>query len=292
VDEDKENDDRPQPWEYLRAGIPYPAAEKYVSNSSIAGSIEDAIDFLLKLPANGRERGNHSFTVVNAERQPVAVILAASTFLTGPRTEETYRTPVTSVQRLPNGFLELHTAPEGAPEFARQPPGSFDPLGARSVTIDHSVVREGFDKVKFAAEDAIFVSVALELETAVAITRYPRGQREIVAVSFRPWKSSPTVAIDAEVLEIYRKLVTNAEIVFQERAVLDRADLLCAATAILYNSPMYTTRPEAYKSLKNGLKILVYGPVRNRAAQKEREREESDSFRLDRADELPQTDLP
>ncbi|MDR1633838.1 MAG: hypothetical protein LBS27_02700, partial [Bifidobacteriaceae bacterium] len=48
---------------------------------------------------------------------------------------------------------------------------------------------------------------------------------------------------------------------------LTRADLLCAATAATFKTPMYTLRPEAYIGAANGLKTLKYGKTRNPDAQ-------------------------
>jgi hypothetical protein len=70
------------------------------------------------------------------------------------------------------------------------------------------------------------------------------------------------VAIDTAVLRIYTKLIDTAS----DLPDLDRTDLLCAATAVVYQAPMYTTKPDAYRPLRNGLRVLPYGKVRDRSA--------------------------
>jgi hypothetical protein len=73
------------------------------------------------------------------------------------------------------------------------------------------------------------------------------------------------VPIDMEVLWSYQELAGDL-CQTGNPGLLDRTDLLCAATAIVYKAQMYTTKPEAYEGLGTGLRLLKYGATRNKDA--------------------------
>ncbi|MGV8978532.1 MAG: hypothetical protein ACOH17_10850 [Cellulomonas sp.] len=171
---------------------------------------------------------------------------------------------ILQVERLPSGVLDI-TCGARLPMFPLKRPDPVDPATARIVTIDHSVVLAGIDPALFGADDALFVSAMIALEVAVTTGSRP-ATRELFN-SYGTWDLTTPVPVDEYVLRIYVQLCSPDDRDPLRDGTLDRTDLICAATAILYDAPMYTTKPEAYKGLRNGLRVVAYGPVRNRAAK-------------------------
>ena len=255
-------DGLPEPQSYLRAGLPRP-------DGPVDGSLQG------ELTANtvGREvpriapggRAPRSTTVVDADGLPVAVVWSPSgQYLTRPVHRPVTNKDVLDVGRGHYGLAELEIDPGSRRAHAWQPPSDpVDLASARVVTIDFSVVLAGLDPRFFAADDALFVSAAIAIEKAVVAERWRDHDGDWShSIGFRPWDLTVPVAIDAAVLRIYTQLIDTAH----RLPDLDRTDLLCAATAIAYQAPMYTTKPDAYKPLRNGLRVLAYGKVRDRSS--------------------------
>ncbi|AMB58891.1 hypothetical protein AWU67_08435 [Microterricola viridarii] len=141
------------------------------------------------------------------------------------------------------------------------------------VTIDKSEVFAGLDRAKFDRNDALFISSALQTDLSVFHSEQvlPSG-RTRRASNYRPWQKSIPVAVDAAVLRVFTQITETVRLDSADTESVDRTDLLCAATAIAYGAPLYTTRPEAYAGLKNGLRLLEYRSVRNKSVLRERER--------------------
>jgi alpha-tubulin suppressor-like RCC1 family protein len=139
-----------------------------------------------------------------------------------------------------------------------------DPATDRAVTIDTSVLIEGLRPAKFRPDDALFVSAALTLETALYRTLMERREGRGARSRGASWSLSTPVPLDGTVEAWYSTMAFNMP--SDNPHVLSRTDLLCAATAAYYKVPMYTTKPEAYVGAGQGLKTLKYGPVRNEDA--------------------------
>ncbi|WP_309616061.1 hypothetical protein, partial [Salinibacterium sp.] len=151
-------------------------------------------------------------------------------------------------------------------------PGSVDLATARAVTIDFTVLATGMDRVMFKEGDAIFISAGLALDVALVLhTQDKQGSRLVDRPIPRAWTWTTPVQFDLSILDVYQKLEMEARYsIARPDSPLDRTDLLCAATAIVYQSPLYTRKPEAYAELKNGLKVIEYGPTRNAKVARER----------------------
>ena len=256
------DDALPEPQSYLRAGLPRPDDPRHGMlqgdpSANVVGS--DVPD----VAPGGR--APRSTTVVDADGTPVAVVWSPSgQHLTRPVHRTITNKDVLGTGRGRYGLTELEVDPTSRRARRWEPPSEpVDLVTARVVTIDFSVVLAGLDPRHFARDDALFVSAAIAIEKAVVAERWrdEDGQWRH-STGFHPWDLTVPVAIDTAVLRIYTKLIDTA----WNLPDLDRTDLLCAATAIAYQAPMYTTKPDAYKPLRNGLRVLAYGKVRDRAA--------------------------
>ena len=123
--------------------------------------------------------------------------------------------------------------------------------------------------------DAFFVSVAVALDLEVFNVRLTStedaGEGRWDQTACQSWTSSVPVPIDQDVLGIYSALAFSHTVPFDSRKDLSRMDYLCAATAIVYDAPLYTCKKSAYVGLGHGLKTIAYGPVRNKGARTPKE---------------------
>jgi hypothetical protein len=260
-------DKLPRPKDYLLAGIPRPTT-LFARAVPQVGKIADAADFLTMDRVKGRA---HTLTVLDEDAKVTGIVSAGSTqYLVAPWTEDNYSGEVLATNRLPSGIVSVELSRATGPRSRYEDPKPVDLGTARAVTLDHSVMLAGMDRVKFGTDDALFVSTALAIELALEYTEQPQASRISTGWHFGDWTRSVPLPVDDLILRIYKHIALAIEPRLHENERLDRTDLLCAATAIVYDSPMYTTKPEAYASVKNGLKVIEYGPVRNKQAARER----------------------
>jgi len=258
-------DQLPSPQAYLRAGLPRPTTST-TSPRGWQGVVCEQGDLpVLADVVQDSAPGGRTFTLVAESGNPVAVVEALShRFLSRPARRWARDSEILQVERLPSGVLDI-TCGARRPLLPDERPDPIDLATARVVTIDHSVALAGIDPALFGADDALFVSAMIALEMAVTTGSTP--PRPVLFTSYGTWDLTTPVPIDEYVLRIYQQLASPGDRDPLRDGSLDRTDLICAATAILYDAPMYTTKPEAYKGLRNGLKVIAYGPVRNKAAR-------------------------
>ena len=157
-----------------------------------------------------------------------------------------------------DGFLEIVEPLVVERRWPRYGERDARPMG-RPVTIDLSVCLRGMFAEDFGKKDLIFVSAAMAADLAVYfIEKLGSDRRPIKSMSFRPWKHSIPVPLDAAIIELASLICHDAPELGAGR--LTRTDVLCAATAIHYSSPLYTTDPEKYDGIGSGLKLIQYGP--------------------------------
>jgi hypothetical protein len=266
-------DSLPSPQAFLRAGLPRPTA-------SVARipqvALEYRTDGTLPNPEEcdpSEAPAGRSITTVASDGSPVGVLwVRSSQYLARPARRRWVHSEVHGVARNPLGLLDVETGahiPLGRPERPDPP----DPAAARVVTFDPSVYLASIDPALFRPDDALFISTAVLIDAAVTVHHDPSTGRG--GYSFGKWDLTTPVPIDDYVLRMYTELCTDRMEELEREAALDRTDLLCAATAILYEAPLYTRKPEAYQALGHGLKIIEYGPVRNRAALPSESRDEA-----------------
>jgi hypothetical protein len=255
------------PREYLKAGLPRP---------TWAGLFEGRLPERVQVPAGqipdlsqatADDDSNPSvYTAVDQDGHPVEVAFGRTHYyLTRPaRWSFNTKTCVTKTDRaMPLGVLDLTFGEFG--QIKRDGVHLKPTIDtATIVTIDLSVLIAGMRPTKFRPDDAIFVSAALAVETAKIQAWYPRTP--MPGRGGATWRLTVPVPIDTEVVFVYERLVPHEA---DNPEMLERVDLLCAATAIVYRSPMYTTKPEAYKGLSKDLKVIKYGETRNPDAQDE-----------------------
>lgn len=263
----------PDPKSYLRSGLRYPDSLPLLSTrhaTAPESSLRQSVSDLL----SSTDGDASTVTPVDEHGMPMTVIaLPSEQYLVGPSTFSIFDANVIDSTRTPGGFLTVNLGPPREVAPFREPAGPIDRTTARIVTLDKRVIFEGLDRLKFGKNDAIFVSAALQLELTVLMgTQLIPNGRTRRFNSYRSWEQSIPVSIDASVLRAFNVLVDGAEPDSVAMTKLDRTDLLCAATAIVYDAPLYTTNPDAYAGLKNGLRLLEYGPVRNKSVVRERER--------------------
>lgn len=258
----------PRPLDYLRAGLARPTQAVGSDRSSWAensvGSDSQVMDFLTSARGAGA-RGPQTLTLTDGSGALSGVVWAPSTqYLTYPAPLEVPKGEVAQASRSLSGVLHIDTSTRGPEGIVHEPP-PVDPDTARIVTVDLSVLLAQIDPAKFAINEALYISSALAIELAVTTGTEPWSEGTVRGYT-KPyeWPWSTPVPIDDLVLYVYSNLALNVHPGLRTTTVLDRTDLLCAATAIAYDTPMYTTKPEAYKGLKNGLKVLKYGPTRNK----------------------------
>lgn len=247
--------------DYLEAGLhtPDPAMRRLLLART--GDVSGAVDHLSADP-----EGAGTFTVVGEDGTPEAVIeKASSKYLTRPRSGLYLTWEVEKVEPHSSGMRQV-TFDRSKPDLGPREYPSLEPIAKpRIVTIDSSVVLAGFDSALFEARDLLFISIALEVEfTAVVSVRADRPGVE--GLGLTTWFDSVPVPIDRAVLDVYRRIVGLADL-----KRLTRTDLLCAASAIVYRAPMFTVDPSRYDGIKNGLKLIEYGPARDTATVRRRE---------------------
>lgn len=259
---------------FLRAGIarpdipamqhPWHTPRTTIARDGVPAEVADEV-VALATPPDDSSGGARSLTVLDEDGGPAAVIEGRSRrFLARPLPELAQLRAPREVERHKSGALiaTYDTVNQGMVR-QREVQGGL-PEGARAVTIDLSVIFEGLDPSKFAPQDALFVSVALALDITAVGRRGPTANNgDHVGAHFFTWDLTTPVPIDTEVLSVYRELFDSTMFNADDHP-LDRTDLLCAATAIVYDAPLYTTKPEAFKTLKNGLKVLRYGSRRSK----------------------------
>lgn len=260
-------EDIPRPEKYLRAGLMHPDNTRYFALRNGVASEASAA-------AEAPPAEYDSVTLVDDEGAPQSVVYAKPRrYVAGPETFPTFNAPVVQAARGANGILNVMLEPEvyqSEPQL-REPADPLDLETARLVTIDGSVLLAGMDRSKFAIGDGLFVSAALDLDFSLLFgTQTKIGGRTGLFTSYRSWDKSVPVPVDALVMRIFHRLADTGDLRRPPHSELDRTDLLCAATAIAYDAPLYTTHPEWYAGLRNGLTVIAYGPVRNRPVVSER----------------------
>lgn len=255
-------DDLPSPQAYLRAGLTRPtisvSSPRWAENVVTDGNPPSGPVAPEVRPSSG---GGRTVTVTDADGSLTSLTEERSSrFLTRPARRWASRSEIHDMHRDPSGVLFLEVGarrPVSSPEHPPPP----DPETARVVTIDHSVLVAGLDPALFGPDDAIFVSVAIALELAVAHGERPSTDE--LFTEYGDWNLSTPVPIDHYVLRNFAEMSTRNGRSLLGPGQLDRTDLLCAATAVLYDAPLYTTKRSAYAGLGLGLKVIQYGARRN-----------------------------
>lgn len=164
-------------------------------------------------------------------------------------------------RRLSTGLIEIRRYDgwvPGEPGPAQRPVSGST---ARLVTFDASAAIAGLQAAKFGDGDAIFISAALAADLqAVRVVSANDSLFEEAALNYAGWRVTEPVPLDAAVLRISEELSSRA-IDDLARRWVDRTDLLCAATALLYGAALYTAEPERYRSIGMGLEVVPYGAV-------------------------------
>lgn len=260
----KAPDRLPTPQAYLRAGLTRPTMSTASPRGWQSATCEQNDLPDLTEVAFDSAPGGLSYTLTADSGEPVAVVEARSQrFLARPARRGDRNPEILRVDRLPSGVLDITHGPR-RPWLPDQKSDTFDAATARVVTIDHSVILAGIDAALFGKDDVLFISAMLAVETAVMAGSRPSTNE--LFTSLGTWELTTPVPIDDYVLRLYAHLCGGDDDPLRY-GPLDRTDLICAATAILYDAPLYTTKPEAYKGLRNGLRVITYGPVRNRTAR-------------------------
>ena len=192
-----------------------------------------------------------------------AVFPRSSQYLSRPEPHRSELRNPTSVERQSDGLLVATYEAIQTLDLPSSKPEPIDLQTARVVTFDLSVPFAGIDPSKFGPDDVIFVSAALALDIAVIGDRRPGHDVHGVTCLERGWELTTPVPVDSAVIAMYQRLCSNRIFSAGADFELDRTDLLCAAAAIVYEAPLYTTKPKAYERLKNGLTALQYGPKRS-----------------------------
>ena len=96
------------------------------------------------------------------------------------------------------------------------------------VTLDSSVGLSRLDPRLFDKNDAVFVSMALAIDLAVAVTTDPSGRQGLRSCE---WRLTHPVPVDVYVLRICQFMMASSDALFRDQP-LDRTDLLIAATAL------------------------------------------------------------
>jgi len=221
---------------------------------------------------NGRELpreatpGGVSFTRTDDAGHPDSVLfLLSDQYLSRPARRRLVEEEVIEAGHHPNGPLLLRTGRQVASP-PRLPAAPVDATADRIVTFDTSVLVAGIDPALFRPDDALFISAMLYLEQAVTLGNEAARDEDYTA--YGHWDLTTPVPIDHYVTRVYQELCSGGSrnpMRDLERD-LHRTDLVCAATAILYDATLYTTHPDSYKGLSPHVRTLTYGPVRNKAA--------------------------
>lgn len=257
------NFDLPSARAYLVSGLPHPVGGNHSGLNHYAGHRSD-IDEFFALSTD--VRGPLALTILDEHENPAAILYRTSQqFLSKPVEHYYFDHHPDRVTRTPNGALrfEWDREAEDVPTMPLTPHVDVA-RGSRPVTFDMSVMLAGIEPDKFAKKDALFVSAAIEIDLRFTIQDHvARPGFGGTSYFYRSWEFGEPVPIDREILRVYRDLATTAQSDRLLRESLDRTDLLCAATAILYKAPLFTAKPEAYEGLRHGLRVIEYGPTRS-----------------------------
>jgi hypothetical protein len=247
---------RPRPKAFLLAGVTTPP-RGYSIDERVVGSLGDVAPFLR---ADPKVPGTRSLTVFDEHGALLGVVSGRSTgFLATPPTCALLVPVEGEIVRDPQGFLSYPSSSDASLPMPEEL--AIPVLGTkryRPVTIDLSVILAGLNRKHFSTRDAIFISAALEIELATSFAHRQTASGRIQRRSMGHWDGGVPVPIDASVLDIFREIVPLGLPRGDSEPQLDRTDLLCAATAIAYESPLFTTKPDAYARIKNGLRVVEY----------------------------------
>ena len=252
---------------FMKAGLPRLDPYRDANVTALGNPSKSVVDFASN-PAFARFT---ALTALDDNGAPEFVVMRPATgYLVAPFTQQFFD-PIISVTRHSSGLLNLELEPHTAANV-QEFPGTVDLATARPVTIDFSVLATGMDRVMFKEGDAIFISTGLAMDVALVLhSQDAYGSRFVDRPTPKAWTWTTPVQFDLTILDVYQKLEMEARYsIARPDSPLDRTDLLCAATAIVYQSPLYTRKPEAYAELKNGLKVIEYGHVRNTKVARER----------------------
>jgi predicted nucleic acid-binding protein len=268
-----------RPQDMLRAGIPMPAFPgtqgSWRESRDLVGTVEEddhgaragepseTLEDYLRRDDPPEVMGSRSLVVREGDGTLLgAVYTRSSQYLSRPEPHRAELRRPSSVERSDHGFLVAsYEATHTYPVPSRRPE-PVDLTTARIVTFDQTVLFEGIDPAKFGESDVFFISAALAIDIAVLGDRRPGNEVWGTSWVARDWELTTPVPVDRAVIEVFKRLCEKALKRDGSSRGLDRTDLLCAATAIVYEAPLYTTKPDAYRPLKNGLKTLEYGRTR------------------------------
>ena len=248
----------PHPQTYLRAGLPRPNTA-HQSRDQLFDVIDH--DDVRAATAAGSDQpsGGQAHTVLGEDGLPASLLWSRShQYLARPGITVPAPEPLEPLGRHPSGALHVSIG-EWDPINRKGRPQPPDLDTCRVVTLDTSVGISRLDPRLFDKNDAIFVSMALAIDLAVAVTTDPNGRE---GLRFCEWRLTQPVPVDVYVLYICQFMMASSDALFRNQP-LDRTDLLIAATALHYEAPLYTRNPEAYAGIGNGLRLIEYGPVRN-----------------------------
>lgn len=261
-------DDLPHPQAYLRAGLPRPDSstaserrESHTAHESPNALDQDAAN-------DDLTPGGDTFTRTDHAGRPTSVLFRASRrYLSRPARRQISDGTVVGAEHHPNGPLLLRTQRATVPRAPRDRPELGNPTTDQVATFDTSVLIAGIDPALFRPDDAVFISAMLYLEQAVFLGNDVARDQDYTG--FGHWDLSHPVPLDHYVTRIYRELCSGGSRnpMRDDDRRAHRTDLVCAATAILYDATLYTTRPATYKGLGLRVRTLTYGPVRNKHAR-------------------------
>jgi hypothetical protein len=254
-------DGQPRHKDYLAAGLPRPDVSAGLNR---VGTVHDVLPFLAGSASSFQEAG--ALTVLDADGELMGVLYRRSNrFVALPGTEKLLRSVIDEPSYNERGFLTYRYV-DLQPEDSE--PGRQDEPIKRPVMIDMSVVAHGFNQALFSFGDALFVSSVLKIDLALILGEDLTRSIPIRALSYRASRLSLPVAFDAEIAARYQEIASEIRPTVFSGSPLTRTDLICAATAIVYGAPLYTTHPEDYVGIR-GLRVIEYGPVRNKVAARD-----------------------
>ena len=262
-------DKQPAPQAYLRAGLPRPNGaddRKYLPSRPVVSQDNQPVVADL---AGEQPQQEQATTMIGEDGLPAAVLWTRShQYLTRPAPDRwTHFEDIEDVTRHPSGAVQFTLSEEVKRRLPTNQSAPPDLASCRVVTFDSSVLRAGLEPQLFAAKDALFISMALVIDLAATPCEWSsNGAR---GTKYGQWTLTQPVPIDDYVIRVYQLLLgdrDNTGNQFHREDPMDRTDLLIAATALLYSAPVYTTDPDAYRGIRNGLKTIEYGPIRNKNA--------------------------
>lgn len=261
----KFTDGLPRPKAYLRAGLPRPLATGTVRHET--GTLDDVLAFLSE-PQTGNTAA--TLTIVDEQGELLGVVSRpAPGYLASPPTLDPFGRLTESSHYSAAGFIEYTTG--GRHGMFENSQLTRVTESVRSVTFDLSVVETGFDRSLFDKKDALYISQALSDDLLVCLKTEKQNEHVANSYSFPSWFYSTPVPLDHTAVYVLQSFLRDIRPTLFDGSPLTRTDLLCAATAISHESPLYTTHPEDYASVGHGLRVIEYGPVRNKTALAELE---------------------